>query len=243
MKTVLTVHADYRKAQIPVDDIAYITVEERKTKITRGDGSVLRTNQSLKDIFAQLPEETFLNINRGIVVSKRFIQDEKNGGDHYDRRSEVPAAGTGGSRPQAPKAACGAKREKRAVCPAETLAQWLDPMPVPVLIMELVYGSGGGVDFLVRYLSREMAQLESVTIDEILNQSVLKLSNVGSPKWMAIFADVAIHGGTRVIEDVLEGSGKYMQLRCYQPQPGFCGCVLTDLTKENNLVQELFRAR
>ena len=60
---------------------------------------------------------------------------------------------------------------------------------------------------------------------------------------MAIFADVAIHGGSRVIEDVLEDSGKYMQLRCYQPQPGFCCCVLTDLTKENNLVQELFRAR
>ena len=46
-----------------------------------------------------------------------------------------------------------------------------------------------------------------------------------------------------MIEDVLEDSGKYMQLRCYQPQPGFCCCVLTDLTKENNLVQELFRAR
>ena len=55
MKTVLTVHADYRKAQIPADDIAYITVEERKTKITRGDGSVLRTKQSLKDFFAKLP--------------------------------------------------------------------------------------------------------------------------------------------------------------------------------------------
>lgn len=243
MKTVLTVHADYRKAQIPVDDIAYITVEERKTKITRGDGSVLRTNQSLKDIFAQLPEETFLNINRGIVISKRFIQDEKNGeitmtdGARFRRRVRADRA------PKRPRQPAAPKREKRAVCPAETLAQWLDPMPVPVLIMELVYGSGGGVDFLVRYLSREMAQLESVTIDEILNQSVLKLSNVGSPKWMAIFADVAIHGGTRVIEDVLEGSGKYMQLRCYQPQPGFCGCVLTDLTKENNLVQELFRAR
>ena len=128
------------------------------------------------------------------------------------------------------------------VCPAEVLGQWLDPMPMPMLVMELVYGAGG-VDFRIRYLSREMARLESVTMEEALDQSVLKLSNVGSPRWMAIFADVAIHGGSRVIEDVLEGSGKYMQLRCYQPQPGFCGCVLTDLTKENNLVQELFRAR
>lgn len=242
MKTVLTVHADYRKAQIPADDIAYITVEDRKTKITRRDGTVLRTNQSLKDVFAQLPEETFLNINRGIVVSKRFIKDEKNGeitmtdGTRFRRRVRADRA------PKRKKQPAASRAEKREVCPAEVLSRWLDPMPLPMVVMELVYG-GGGVDFLVRYLSREMAQLESVTVEEILNQSVLKLRNVGSPKWMAIFADVAIHGESRVIEDVLEDSGKYMQLRCYQPQPGFCCCVLTDLTKENNLVQELFRAR
>lgn len=240
MKAVLTVHADYRKAQIPADDIAYITVEDRKTKITRGSGAVLRTNQSLKDVFAQLPEDTFLNINRGIIVSKKFIESEKNGvitmmdGTQFRRRVRSDRM------PKRPKPA--PRREKHVVCPAEVLGQWLDPMPMPMLVMELVYGAGG-VDFRIRYLSREMARLESVTMEEALDQSVLKLSNVGNPRWMAIFADVAIHGGSRVIEDVLEGSGKYMQLRCYQPQPGFCGCVLTDLTKENNLVQELFRAR
>lgn len=241
MKAVLTVHADYRKAQIPADDIAYITVEDRKTKITRGSGAVLRTNQSLKDVFAQLPEDTFLNINRGIIVSKKFIESEKNGvitmmdGTRFRRRVRSDRM------PKRQKTT--PRQEKHAVCPAEVLAQWLDPMPMPMLVMELVYGAGGGVDFRIRYLSREMARLESITMEEALDQSVLKLSYVGSPRWMAIFADVAIHGGSRVIEDVLEGSGKYMQLRCYQPQPGFCGCVLTDLTKENNLVQELFRAR
>ena len=240
MKAVLTVHADYRKAQIPADDIAYITVEDRKTKITRGSGAVLRTNQSLKDVFAQLPEDTFLNINRGIIVSKKFIESEKNGvitmmdGTQFRRRVRSDRM------PKRPKPA--PRQEKHVVGPAEVLGQRLDPMPMPILVMELVYGAGG-VDFRIRYLSREMARLESVTVEEALDQSVLKLSNVGSPRWMAIFADVAIHGGSRVIEDVLEGSGKYMQLRCYQPQPGFCGCVLTDLTKENNLVQELFRAR
>ncbi len=240
MKAVLTVHADYRKLRIPVEDIAYITVDNRKTKITKGDGTVLRTNQSLKDVFAQLPEDTFININRGIVVSKRFIKQEKNGivtmtdGASFRRRVRADRAP---KRP-APKP----RQEKHAVCPAETLGQWLDNFPMPLLLMELVYGDGG-VDFRIRYLSGEMARLESVTVGEALDQSVLKLSNVGDPKWMAIFADVAIHGGTRLIEDVLEDSGKYMQLRCFQPQPGYCGCVMTDLTKENNLVQELFRAR
>ncbi len=236
MKQLLTVPSDYRKAQIPVDDIVHITVADRKTKITRSDGSVLCTNRSLKDVYAQLPEEMFSNINRGIVVSKKYIRAEKDGvvfmsdGSEFRRRVRAD---------RVPKRQKTVPAPPRTVCPTELLGQWLDAMPMPMLIMELVH-SGGGVDFLVRYLSREMAQLESVSNQEIMDQSVLRLKNVGSPKWMPIFADVAIHGSTRVIEDVLENSGKYMQLRCYQPQKGFCVCVLTDLTKENHLVQELF---
>ena len=236
MKQMLTVPSDYRKAQIPVDDIVYITVADRKTKITRSDGSFLCTNRSLKDVYAQLPEEMFSNINRGIVVSKKFIRAEKDGvismSDGTEFRRRVRAD-------RIPKRKKTLRETPRTVCPTELLGQWLDGMPMPMLIMELVHG-GGGVDFLVRYLSREMAQLECVTTQEIRDQSVMQLKNVGNPKWMPIFADVAIHGSTRVIEDVLEDSGKYMQLRCYQPQKGFCSCVLTDLTKENHLVQELF---
>lgn len=238
MKKTLTVQSDYRKAQIPVDDIAYITVENRKTKITKSDGSFLLTNRSLKDVYAQLPEEMFSNINRGIVVSKKYIKAEKDGavtmadGTEFRRRVRSDRA------PKRPKRTV--PETPHAVCPTELLGQWLDGLPMPMLIMELVH-EGGGVDFLIRYLSREMAQLEAVSRPEVLDQSISLLKNIGSPKWMTIFADVAIHGGTRIIEDALEDSGKYMQLRCYQPQNGFCACVLMDLTKENHLVQALFR--
>lgn len=239
MTKTLTVQSDYRKAQIPVDDIAYITVEDRKTKITRSDGSFLRTNRSLKDVYAQLPEEMFSNINRGIVVSKKYIKAERDGAVTMTDGTEFRRRVRSDRIPKRPKRTV---ETSHAVCPTGTLSQWLDGLPMPMLIMELVHSSGG-VDFLVRYISREMAQLECVTVEEGADQSVLQLKNVGNPKWMTIFADVAIHGGTRVIENALEDSGKYMQLRCYQPQPGFCACVLTDLTKETSLVQELFRKR
>lgn len=240
MSETLTVQVDYRKAQIPVDDIVYITVEGRKTKITRSDGSALRTNRSLKDIYALLPQDTFSNINRGIVVSKRYVQDEKDGvitmtdGTQFRRRVRSDRA----PKPQKKKSAHAEIAHTQ--CPTATLGAWLDQMPMPMLVMELVYGKGG-MDFLVRYCNREMARLEAVSPQEILNQTVTAIPNVGSPKWMAIFADVAIHGSTRIIEDALEGSGQYMQLKCFQPQPGYCACMLTDLTRENNLIRELFR--
>lgn len=242
MKECITIQSDYRKAQVPIDDIAYITVDGRKTKITKGDGSVLRTNRSLRDIFAQLPQETFSNINRGIVVSKRYVQDEKDGvltmtdGTQFRRRVRSDRA----PKPQRKKLPL--QEAPHTPCPSKVLGQWLDQFPLPLLMMELVYPSGGGVEFLVRYCSREMAKLESVSPSEVQDQSIGRFPHMGKSKWMALFADVAINGSTRIIEDALEDSGKYLQLHCYQPQPGYCACVLTDLTKENNLVKELFRS-
>ncbi len=242
LKDMLTVQADYRKAQIPVDDIAYITVEGRKTKITRSDGTAVRTNKSLREVFGALPEDTFSNINRGIVVSKRYIKDEKNGvitmtdGTQFRRRVRSDRA----PKPQKKKTIH--PETPHIQCPAITLGQWLDQFPQPMLIMELVYGkTGSGMDFLIRYCNREMARLEGVTPQEVTEKSVSTLPNIGSAKWMAVFADVAISGSSRVIEDALEGSDKYMQLRCFQPQPGYCTCILTDLTRENHIIRELFR--
>lgn len=240
MSETLTVQVDYRKAQIPVDDIAYITVEGRKTKITKGDGCALRTNRSLKDVYALLPQDTFSNINRGIVISKRYVQNEKNGlitmtdGTQFRRRVRSDRA------PKPTKRTATPLELNHTPCPAPTLEAWLNNMPLPMLVMELVYKTGG-MDFVVRFCNGEMARLEAVSPQEILNESISAFPQMGSPKWMAIFADVAIHGGTRTIEDAMEGSGQYMVLRCYQPQPGYCACLLTDLTRENHLIRELFR--
>lgn len=239
MSETLTVQVDYRKAQISVDDIAYVTVEGRKTKITRSDGSALRTNRSLKDIYGLLPQDIFSNINRGIVVSNRYIQSEKDGvitmtdGTQFRRRVRTDR----GPKPQKKLTYA---EFSHVACPTTTLETWLGHMPLPVLVMELVYKTGG-MDFLVRFCNREMAQLEGVQPQEIQNQSMAAFPRVVSPKRMAIFADVAIHGGTRTIEDAMEGTGQYMQLRCFQPQPGYCACVLIDLTRENSLIRELFR--
>ena len=60
----LTVQSDYHKVQVPVDEIMYITIDGRKTKITRADGSSVSTNRSLKDVFGDLPGDVFASINK-----------------------------------------------------------------------------------------------------------------------------------------------------------------------------------
>ncbi len=237
-KQYLTVQSDYRRIQVPVEEIAYLTIEGRKTKITRRDGSTLCTNRSLRDVFGDLPGEAFVSVNRGIVVAKALIREESAGvitmedGTHFKRRIRT-------GRSQSSKASLGQSKDLPP-CPAETLEQWLGKLPMPVCIMELVYRKrGGGAEFVVRYCNRAMEQLEQT--EGLQDQPLTALKGLGNPKWLTAFADVAINGTPRTLEELWESGGKYLRLQCYQPREDCCAVVLTDLTRENSLIQELFQ--
>ena len=237
-KQYLTVQSDYRKIQVPVEEVAYLTIEGRKTKITQRDGSTLCTNRSLRDVFGDLPGEAFVSVNRGIVVAKALIREESAGvitmedGTRFKRRIRT-------GRSQGSKTPSGQSKELPP-CPAETLEQWLGRLPMPVCIMELVYRKwGGGAEFVVRYCNRAMEQLEQA--EGLREQPLTALKGLGNPKWLTAFADVAINGTPRTLEELWENGGKYLRLQCYQPREGCCAVVLTDLTRENSLIQELFQ--
>lgn len=238
-KRYLTVQSDYHKVLVPVDEIMYLTVDGRKTKITRKDGSALRTNRSMKDIYAELPGEVFTSINRGIVVSKTYVKHEKNGiltmkdGTEFKRRVRSDRV--------KPKPRVIAPAPVLREFPTEDMSWWIDDLPMPMCVLELVYqGRNGSASFAIRYCNHAMEQLEGVLLRNVKDQSVTALKEIGSAKWLTVFADVAINGSSRVVEDMLE-DGSFMRMNCYQPQSGWCAVVMTDLTRENRLVQKLFQ--
>ena len=236
----LTVQADYHKVQVPVDDIMYVTIEGRKTKITRTDGSSLRTNRSLRDVYGDLPGEVFSSINRGIVVSKNYVKSEKKGiitmqdGTQFKRRVRA-------DRLERPKI-IPAVQESEAwrPCPVEELTWWVGEMPMPMCILELVYRSrGGSATFVVRYCNRALEELEGVRLADVKDQPIGKLGTLSNSKWLTVFADVAINGSVQTMEDQWGDTGRYMRAHCYQPQSGCCALVLTDLTRTHNVVEKL----
>ncbi len=237
-KRYLTVQADYHKVLVPLDEIMYLTIDGRKTKITRKDGSSVRTNRSMKDIYAELPEELFSSINRGIVVSRGFVKHEKNGfitmkdGTVFKRRVRSDRV------KEKPKTAQSKPMVREF--PGGEMDWWLGDLPMPMCILELAYQSRGSAEFTVRYCNRAMEKLEGVVFREIQNRPVSFMKGIGNPKWVTIFADVAINGSSRILEDLWE-DGSFMRVHCYQPQSDCCAVILTDLTREHNLVQKLFR--
>ncbi len=62
----------------------------------------------------------------------------------------------------------------------------LDNMPLAFCVIELVFNEDGcGVDFIFRYCNAEMATVEGVPVEEMLNRSFYKVFPNGDKKWLS----------------------------------------------------------
>lgn len=103
----------------------------------------------------------------------------------------------------------------------------LDEMPLAYCVIELVFNAEGhGVDFIFRYCNAEMAVMEGVPVEDMLDRSFYEVFRNGDKKWLVAYADVALNGTKRILRDYSPEIGKYLTIYCYQPEPGFCACVL-----------------
>lgn len=50
----------------------------------------------------------------------------------------------------------------------------------------------------------------------------------GDRKWLIAYADVALNGVQRTLHDYSPEIDKTLTIRCYQPEPGYCACVLLE---------------
>ena len=103
----------------------------------------------------------------------------------------------------------------------------LNEMPLAYCVIELIFNAEGhGVDFIFRYCNAEMAVMEGVPVDKMLNRSFYEVFRNGDKKWLVAYADVALNGTKRILHDYSPEIGKYLTIYCYQSAPGFCACVL-----------------
>lgn len=222
-----------QKRSIYADNILYLYRQERKTVIHREDGEEFSLFAPLCTLLELLPENEFLNISKGIAVrrdrivnidhdgiytmsdGKAFQGRKRNLSEHRRLQKEMGL----GSLPAAP----------RDTPPLSFLEKCslLDNMPLAYCIIELVFNENGhGVDFIFRYCNAEMAVMEGVPVEDMVNHSFYEVFRQGDKKWLVAYADVALNGTRRILHDYSPEIGKYLTIHCYQPEPGFCACVL-----------------
>ena len=218
----------FQKHGLCAENILYIHRKDRKTVIQRTDGEEFALFIPVHSILSALPESEFLSISKGIVVCRSHIVDISKDGvytmsdgrtfqgrkrglsSHRRLRTEIGLAGTK-SQPLSMLEKC----------------SLLDDMPLAFCVIELVFNAEGhGVDFIFRYCNAEMANVEGVPVEEMLNRSFYEVFRNGDKKWLVAYADVALNGTKHTLHDYSPEIDKYLTIHCYQPEPGYCACVL-----------------
>ena len=196
----------FQKHDLCAENILYIYRKDRKTVIQRTDGEEFALFIPVHSILSALPESEFLSISKGTVVCRSHIVDISKDGVYImsDGRTF--------------------QGRKRGLSSHRSL---LDNMPLAFCVIELVFNKDGrGVDFIFRYCNAEMANVEGVPVEEMLNRSFYEVFRNGDKKWLVAYADVALNGTKHTLHDYSPEIDKYLTIWCYQPEPGYCACVL-----------------
>ena len=222
-----------KKHKIETEKILYIYHRDRKTYVCQEPGEEVFTSIPLKDILAFLPEDNFLSITRNVIVRRdKIINISHDGvytmidGKTFQGRTRYLST----HRRLKKEMESGYKNAREITHhPLSFLEKCsiLDDMPVAYCVIELTFDENGhGVDFVFRYCNKHMEVVEGIPVEEMLNRSFYEVFKNGDRKWLVSYADVALNGSKRTLSDYSPEIGKNLTVYCYQPQPGYCACVL-----------------
>lgn len=210
-----------KKKGIQPVKIMYMTKADRKTILHMENGDVIETFHPMKRLIDVMPAADFLVINKGIVVSPRYVKKVDNNvyfmtdGSSFHGRTRVSR-----------------KSDDDIKAEEITIQSWdefqiLNNMPLAFCIIELVFDENGhGMDFIFRYCNKEMETLEGKRMEEMIDHSFYEVFKDGDKKWLITYADVALNGESRMIESYSPEVNATLRIYCFQPKPNFCACAL-----------------
>lgn len=234
----------FAKYSINIGDILYITRKSQRTYIQMVGGECHETSAPVKTVAEKLPSDAFWSIQKGVLVAKKYIVNidgkynytmidgkvfegrHRTPGEHQRRRKEllekVPTEQPEKVKPsQDVKEALPLSMQERCAI--------MEDAPIAFCVIELVFNEDGhGIDFLFRYCNKEMEVLEGVPVEKMINRSFYEVFPNGDKKWIISYAEVALNGKKHILHEYSPEVGKQLTIRCFQPEPGFCACILTE---------------
>lgn len=223
----------FKRNHIEPDNILYIYRNSGKTVICSKSGEIASSTVRMQDLLEFLPKGEFLSISRSAIVRRDKILNISKDGVYT-----MPDGKTLQGRTRYLSTHRRLRKEMHFNVPmpqAEFVpplsffekCSILDDMPVAYCVIELVFDENGhGVDFVFRYCNKHMEVVEGIPVEEMLNRSFYEVFKNGDRKWLISYADVALNGVQRTLYDYSPEIDKNLTIYCYQPEPGYCACVL-----------------
>ena len=223
----------FKRNKIEIEKILYIYHHDRKTVVCHEPGREIFSSAPLQEVLAFLPEKDFISISRNAIVRRDKILNIGHDGVYtmldgktFQGRTRYLST----HRRLKKEMESGIKKAGKAnPHPLSFLEKCsiLDDMPVAYCVIELTFDEDGhGVDFIFRYCNKYMEVVEGIPVEDMLNRSFYEVFKNGDRTWLASYADVALNGSKRTLSDYSPEIDKNLTIYCYQPEPGFCACVL-----------------
>lgn len=229
----------FDKNNINIKNIKYVVRDDKKTNIYLDNGNIVQTFIPIKNFVNELSSYGFLNINKGILISKGLIDHIEDSvyyltdGEHFEGRKRTIGAH------KHINELIKVKSEALSNVDIANRFSVLDEMPEAFCVIELVFNpNGSGIDFIFRYCNKEMEILEGKRIDEMLNKSFYKVFPKADKKWLVAYSNVAITGEPTTFKAYSPEIGKDLMIKCFQPMKGFCACLLTTIDDIHEIINK-----
>lgn len=229
----------FKNHKIEAEHILSACCSGKNLILSLDSGEEISCTMRMYELMEYLPEEAFVLIRKGILLRKSGILSISDDGvytmldgrtfcgrkrscqPHRKLRAEL---GLNASAPQT-----SSDRVQPRTLSLLEKCSILDDMPVAYCVIELVFDeSGCGVDFIFRYCNHYMAVVEGVPVEAMVDHSFYEVFKNGDRKWLVAYADVALNGRQRTLHDYSPEINKTLTIHCYQPEPGYCACVLEE---------------
>lgn len=233
---IIMVHFEkyLKKHNLTINEILYIYRHDRKTILHLQSGDELSTSIPIHEAVEFLPVDQFLSITKGVLIrlnqiihisdeglytmtdGRTFQGRQRSLSSHKKLREELMLNAS-------------PKYLNNFRMPLSFLEKCsiLDDMPIAYCVIELVFDEAGkGMDFIFRYCNKHMEVVEGIPLNDMLNRSFYEVFKNGDKKWLIFYADVALNGTTHTFQEFSPEISKHLTIHCYQPEPGFCACIL-----------------
>lgn len=223
---------------LDVSSIYYVHMEGNYAYIHVAGGKLYQTRMTLMEL-EKLLGDNFVKVKRGYLVSIMAVynitdQLELCNGESLDyvvrRKKEIKAKFM-----EKQKELLESFNTEGVPATIEEYKEYykrFDTMPFAFADIEMVFNENcRAIDWIFRYGNEELARLENLPLDILLQKSFAKLFPNMDSKWLRTYERVAMYGEVLRIVDYSPEIDKYLDIICFQTFHGHCGCILFDISE------------
>lgn len=221
-----------QKIHIPVDNIMYAAVEDKRCSLTLTHQQSLSFFMTIRSLKEQLPENRFIQISRSNLVSLQYIRriDETDVilSDEtklpYSRRQKSSIVNALHHYLSAQNIAIDTSNWKSKIA---TEFQCLDHCPIPFFVTESIYNTNSHFyDAVICYANEAFAEQTGIALYRLIGQPLNHILKDEAAFLINTINNIALSGGTsnQPIKSVF--SDIPLHYAAYRPHYGFCASIL-----------------